>query len=268
MIPTTSRLIDNNGNSFGVKHINGKPRTSSMPYLYDIAEGNVPDHSFVSKFGHDPTTTNSTIEVWDGSVAYPYWSSAVTLYISSSDNGDTQVYEVQGLDANWDLQTVRVTAAGFTSVALSGTWMRVFRIKNLGATDNAGIIYVSIDADAGGDGVPDAVATDSKAQISIGMNQTLMAIWAVPRAHTAYLTNFYASCADTTTRTTDIGLWVRPFGGVFQIKKLISINSGQTARIDYDFPLEIAGKSDVRVTANSSAAMEVSAGFDAWYEKG
>ena len=266
MIPTTAKLINADGDAFGLKMANGKPRMSTNSYLYDITEGNVADHYFVSKFGHDSDTTNADQEVWDGSAVYTYAAAAETLYLSSSDDGDDQVYEIQGLDAKWDYQTTTVTCTGFAGVALPGTWIRTFRIKNMGATNNAGIIYISTDTDTTADGVPDPV-TLIRAQISVGRNQTLMAIWSVPNDFTAYLTNFYASAAATTVKTSEISLWVRPFGGVFQIKKIFSINSGTTAQIKYDFPLKILEKSDVRITANSNASSDVSAGFDAWYEK-
>lgn len=42
-------IADENGLAYGVKQIDGKPRVSSMPYLYDIAEGNVTGHVPFSK---------------------------------------------------------------------------------------------------------------------------------------------------------------------------------------------------------------------------
>ncbi len=261
------KLEDKDGSTFGVDRVLNRQRVSTMPFEFEVSVGNIPKSKFESKFGHDSTTTNSIIEVWDGSRVYPYMTTASTLFLSSSDTNDDQIYEIQGLDENWDFQVANATANGFVSVQISGSWIRVFRVKNIGTTDNAGIIYVSLDSDAGADGVPDTLATDSKAEITIGLNQTLMAIWAVPRNNMAFLTNFYASCADVTTKTTEIGLWVRSFEGVFQIKKIISINSGRTSQIKYDFPLQIEPKSDIRITANSSASMEVSAGFDLWYEE-
>ncbi len=45
------KLKDENGVPYGVRHIDNKPRISSMPYLYDIAEGNVPNHEPWSKLG-------------------------------------------------------------------------------------------------------------------------------------------------------------------------------------------------------------------------
>lgn len=264
MIPTQTKLIGKEGDAFGLEHIKNKPRVSSMPYAWDIAEGNVPGHFSVNKFGHNSTVGAILEEVWDYSTAYTYLSSPSTLYISSGDNTDTQVYEVQGLDANWNYQTVTVSASGFTSVALPGEWIRVFRVKNLGATDNAGNIYISTDDDAGGDGIPD-VASGIKAMITAGLNQTLMAMWSVPDAKTtAYLTKFYASTSSQ--KATEVHLYIRPFGGVFQIKKIITIFAGYS-EITYDFPLKIPAKSDVAIKASTSGGGgEVSAGFDLWYE--
>ena len=266
MLKTETKLIDSDGNAFGLRLISGKPRVSSQSYLYDITEGNVPNHHFVSKFGYDPDATTSTIEVWSGSVAYNYAASAETLYLSSTNNADNQVYEIQGLDAKWNMQTATVKCSGFTSALVPGTWIRTNRIKNLGATNNAGIIYLSTDSDTTGDGIPNPITT-VRAQIGVGYNQTLMAIWSVPNDYTAFITSLYASASAATSKTIDIGLWVRPYGGVFQIKKLFSIQSGSTVQLVYDFPLKVKERSDIRVTANASGASAVSAGFDAWYEK-
>ena len=260
------KLLDENGTTFGVERIQNRQRVSTKSYFTEISEGNISDHKFVSKFGFDDDVDTTHQEVWTGSRVYPYITTASTLYLSSSAAGDTQPYEIQGLDERWDEKTVTVTASGFSSIALPGTWMRIFRIKNMGVTNNAGIIYVSLDNDAQGDGIPDTLATDSKGEIAVGRNQTLMTMWAVPRNYTAYITNFYASCSHATAKTGEIVLWVRPYGGVFQTKKILSINSGQTATIKYDFPLKVEAKSDIRITAKSASALTVSAGFDAWYE--
>jgi hypothetical protein len=266
MIPI--ELIDSNGKAFGVHRVSDKIDVLARTYEQLIVEDKVEDHHFISKFGHDSDATNADIEVWDGSIAYPYASSAETLYLSSTAAGDDQRYEVQGLDADWNMKTEEAVANGQNSVALSGTWIRTFRVKNLGTTDNAGTIHISTDSDASDTGgAPQTPATQSRAQITAGRNQTLMAIWSVPDGHDAYLTNYYASVAATTSRSVEVSLWVRPYGGVFQVKKIFSINSGTTTQLHYDFPLKIPQRSDVRVTANASGAAEVSAGFDAWYER-
>lgn len=259
--------VDENGVSYGTKHIQNKPRVSAMPYAWDIAEGNVPGHISMSKFGHNSSVGASAEEVWDGSAVYTYMTTASTLYISSDAAGDGQEYEVQGLGANWEAQTVNVTASGLTFVALPGTWIRVFRVKNLGTTDNAGNIYISddnTDTNGGANGIPDTL-TAIKAQISIGRNQTLMAIFPIPADNTGFLTSFYIG-SSVSNKTTEASLSVRPFGGVFQIKKLIVLGVG-TTYVSYDFPLKIDAKSDICISAAvSGGGGEVSAGFDLWYK--
>ena len=47
------RFVDDTGTVYGIKQIDGKPRVSSMPYLYDIAEGNVANHYTMHKFGYN-----------------------------------------------------------------------------------------------------------------------------------------------------------------------------------------------------------------------
>lgn len=239
--------------------------SSSKPYQYDVSEGNIEDIISVSKFGHNNNVGSVLEEVWDGSAVYVYMTSPSTLYISSSDAGDDQDYEVQGLDENWQMQTVTVTANGQNFVALSGSWIRVYRAKNLGSTNNAGTIYISDDnTDVGGNGIPDDL-TAVKAQITVGFNQTLMAMWSCPDTGlTAYLTEFYGSTSSS--KATGIYLFVRPFGGVFQIKKIITVFEG-TASIGYNYPLVVAGKSDVVIKSSVPATGgQVSAGFDLYYK--
>lgn len=238
--------------------------TVAQPYTYAIARGGMADTLSLSKFGHNSAVGTSMEEVWDGSAAYAYMSAASTLYVSSDNAGDDQDYEIQGLDGDWAVRTETVTASGKSFVATTGTWMRVFRVKNIGATDGAGNIYISDDnTDTGGDGIPDT-ASAIKAKILAGMNQTLMAIWSCPADCTAYLTSFYASTSSS--KATEVYLFVRPFGQVFQIKELVTIYEG-AERFAYDFPLGISAKSDVVVKAlTSGGGGEVSAGFDLWYE--
>jgi len=260
------KLIDENGTTFGVERVKNRQRVSTKDYFTEMAEGNLSGHKTVSKFGFTDAANATHEEVWTAETAYTYITTPATLYLSSSNTNDDQPYEIQGLDGDWNEQTETVTANGFLPITLPGTWTRIFRMKNMGTTNNAGIIYVGIDSDPGGDGIPDA-PTDIKGEIAVGRNQTLMAFWAVPTNHTAYVTNFYASCAHATAKVGEVALWVRPYGGVFQTKKIISINNGQTAQIRYDFPLKVEAKSDIRITAKAASDLTISAGFDLWYEE-
>ena len=70
----------------GLKTVVGKLRTSSMPYLYDIAEGNVPGHTPFVKIGYNPAVTTSEEVIWSAGGAYVFPTAAAGMEIVSSDN--------------------------------------------------------------------------------------------------------------------------------------------------------------------------------------
>ncbi len=82
------QFVDENGDAYGVKHIGNKPRMSSMPYSWDIAEGNIGDHDALRKFGHNPDVSATMEEVWDGSSVYVYLTAAEQLQVASADIDD------------------------------------------------------------------------------------------------------------------------------------------------------------------------------------
>ena len=269
------KLIDENGTSYGVKHIDNKPRVSAVPYYDDIAEGNVPDHTSVNKFGHNTAVGANLESVWDYSGAYEYLADdTFSLMYISSDNAADQgmTYSVTGIDSDYNYSTVTVTtdgASGFTFVALTSgaaddKWWRIFRAFNTSATVAQGNIYISKDnTDVGGNGIPDTVA-DIQAQILIGLEQTAMALWTCPTGHKAFLTSFYA--ATSSNKVTEVVLFYRPFGTVFRIQHFMSLNQGFEQH-HFDFPVHIPAKADIVIQASATGGGgEVSGGFDLWFE--
>jgi hypothetical protein len=269
------KLIDENGTAYGVKHVDNKPRVSAMPYYVDIAEGNVPNHTAVNKFGHNSAVAGTLEIIWDYSGTYEYLAddTFATMYISSDAAADqSMTYEVGGLDSDYNYSAVTVTLDGsdgrtfvaLTSGATDNKWWRIFRALNTSGTVAAGNIYISkSNTDVGGNGIPDDT-DDIQAQIKIGLEQTLMAIWSCPVDNVAFLTHYYA--ATSTNKISEVHLYVRPFGGVFNIKHVITINQGAD-RHRFDFPIPIGAKSDVKVMALATGGGgDVSAGFDLWFE--
>lgn len=269
------KFIDENNVEYGVKHIGNKIRTSSMPYYVDIVEGNVPEHFSVNKFGQNSAVPSSLEEIWDGSATYDYLAddTFAIMYISSDDSADQgMTYDVIGIDSDYNYCTVTVTIDGsdgqtfvaLTSGAADNKWWRVFRAINTSNIVAVGNIYVSKNnADTGPDGIPDDT-DDIQLKILVGNEQTLMALWTCPVGYTAYLTSYYA--ATSSNKVTSVCLFVRPFGGVFNVKAAISINQGHTNH-PYEFPIPIQAKSDVVIKAAAVAGGGiVSAGFDLWFE--
>lgn len=89
----STKLIDENGVAYGVKQISNKPRVSSMPYLYDIAEGNVTDHIPWSKIGYSPAqTAGVNTDIWSYSATQPVYlfpTTAQQMEVVSSNAADT-----------------------------------------------------------------------------------------------------------------------------------------------------------------------------------
>ena len=251
-----------------MSHIVSRTSKQQVHSNLDIARGLFDNFSYVEKFGRNPTVASGAQEViWDQSDAvYTYIVSASTLYISSSNTNDDQTYEVQGLDANWNMQTVEVTLNGFNFVALSGTWRRVFRAKNISGTNSAGDVYISDDnTDVGADGIPDD-ATNIKAKVLAGNNQTNMAIYTIPFGFKGYLTGWYASllrASGTTAVASDMDIFRRDNGSVFRSTHPAGIQNTGSGRhhYDFDYPLELPAKSDIEVRGQPTANADISAGF-------
>lgn len=259
------KFIDENETEYGIKHTGNKPRVLATPFGFDASVGLITGVSVVRKFGYNYSVGTAYEDVWNQGGTYTYQSSASTMYVSSSDAGDTGTMTVEGLDTNWDEQTQSVTLSGQSQVEVGSglTWIRVFRAFNTGGTEFAGDIYVA-ETDSLTGGVPD---TDSKikAKITSPEEQTKMALWSVPAGKTLYITSIYAG-----TRSKDkglrFGLYVREFGKTFLDKRLLTAFNGHQ-HYAYDFPEVIAAKSDVKIRALSDiAGAECEGGFEGWYE--
>lgn len=88
-------LKDENGAAYGVKHVNYKPRVSSMPYLYDIAENNVSGHSVWEKIGYGATSGTTTKDIWsysDATINLPTGATAMEVYTNSAQDRANSIF--------------------------------------------------------------------------------------------------------------------------------------------------------------------------------
>ena len=227
--------------------------------------------TFVHKFGNagDIDTADNFVDIWDGTEDananknYTYSTSADIDKISSSDNGDTQDIEIQGLDTNYDLVVQTVTLTGQAKATLGTPLIRVFRMINRGSTNIAGAVYCYVDGTITL-GVPQTNA-DIRAIINNGNNQTLMALFTVPNGKTGYMRDFYGSLSKKQAATSIIKLLSRPFGEVFHLKHISSIASTGSSRMQHKFeePEVFEAKTDIALQADTSADnVGVGAGFD------
>ena len=126
IIPPGVKFIDENGVSYGVKHVNNKPRVSSMPYLYDIGEGNIANHYLFKMIGYHPSIDTTKEDVWSyggtqGVYVFPtaeqqmeFLSSNNTQDIGTVIKGDATGDTVQS-DADGTTTTLEDDSVDFTA---------------------------------------------------------------------------------------------------------------------------------------------------------
>lgn len=201
------------------------------------------------KFGANADLGATAETVWEGGGVYPWKEAAESLEVLGVA-GDTSVeLRVDGLDANYALQSANVTtdaSDGTTPVALPGTWMRVFRMRvTSGIT--TGTITLRV------------VAGETRAVITHPNYQTLMAIFTVPLGHFCMLSSYYLSAPKG--KDAIASLFVRPFGEEFQLKHQITVYESK-ADHTFGYPMRLGEKSDIDLRATGSGAgQKVHGGF-------
>jgi len=251
----------------------GNLRVANVEDGLSIAKGDVVGHSFIHKFGAAPDfdVADGFVTVWDGAeddttweqMQYNYSTSAIITSISSTDAGDTEPIEIQGLDANYDIVTQTATLDGQNVVTFSTALIRVFRLKNVGTTDLVGHVFC-FETGLVAAGVP--TASTIRAMIQPGNNQTEMAVYTIPAGKTGYMRDWYASTAGAKRDSQHtIRLIARPFGQVFQLKHKSNISVTGTSYIQhkYEEPEVFSAKTDIEMRMDTDTDIAgVSGGFD------
>lgn len=242
------------------------------PFNLQVARGQVPHHKTLFKFGNN-LDINGTLEtIWSHGGLYVYPTSAIQMSVSSSSANDTaagtgaRTIVVSGLNAAYEETSEVVTLNGQTAVLTTNTFIRVFRayVVTAGSGETAaGTIYI-------GTGVVTAgVPATVYAEIVLGENQTLMAIWTVPAGYTLYLNQGIFSAASNNAAQYVLGKFmVRPFNSVFRNAADVTANSNVIS-YNFEVPLVIPEKSDIeaRAIALAGSNFYLTASFEGIYIK-
>jgi len=244
------------------------PTVAQLPFYQAVSMGLVEGYGKVNKFGHNPAATDGDT-VWGGGGAYAFFptnAQAVSVVSSDADDaeGDTgaRTATFYGLDANWEEASETVTLNGQTPVALTNTYIRMFRgivltaggsysnEGNLSVTNGAGTVAIYINA---GDG------------------QTQHAVYTVPANTTAYFLRGYVGLADDDKNgeIAEFQWQARPNNGhtgAWAVKGEIGLNNVGSGHWQYEYGCPsgpIPAKTDIRiVTINTTATLGVVGGFD------
>ena len=248
------------------------PNVLTRDFVLALNMGSLPGYSTFDKFGLNPIIEPSTDpeDIWERGGIYPYdaFGTAPIVYISSSNNLDTQPITITGLDINGALVEQTITLTGFTNASLTTPLWRVLRLENDGITNILGMVYCHTDPSPT-NGVP--LSSNIRAEINNGNNQTLMALFTIPLGKVGFLyrgeagMRYAAGSASQNTEYATIYYNSRRVNRVFKIKKAISlISSGASNYSDVrSFPDIIPSLTDIKLTVQEvSTAMAIWGAFD------
>ena len=237
-----------------------------------VARGQIQGHKTLFKFGNNEDINGSLETIWSYGGLYVYPTVATQMKVSSTSANDTsggtgaRTIVVSGLNATYDEVSETVVLNGQTAVLTTTTFIRVFRsfvvTAGTGATA-AGTIYIGTGTVTAG--VPATVY----AQIVLGENQTLMAIWTVPAGYTLYISRGTFSAASNNAAQYILSKFmIRPFNGVFRNVADVTVNSSVIS-YDFEVPLAIPEKSDIeaRGIALAGTNFYTTASFEGIYIK-
>jgi hypothetical protein len=246
------------------KGLNRLAVSISDDYKTDVSSGLLTGFQAVLKFGYNDTVSSTSYEdIWDGGGIYPFPTSASTVQVSSTDSDDSstgigaRTVHIYGLDSNWDEISEEITLNGTTAVTSTNSYLRLFRmiVLTAGSTgQNQGEIQASHTGT-----VIAQISQDPNTSANAGQNQTLMAIYSVPRDKTFFIYSYYYTLR--TGKNTTIKLMTRPEGGVFNTKSYVDVDESSTR--DFYFPLPVPGPADILIrSVASTGSHSVAAGFD------
>lgn len=130
------KFQDENGVAYGIKHISNKPRVSAMPYLYDIAEGNVPDREPWSKIGYNADCGGSWEDLWQVGGSYVPPSAAMQLEAISTSAQDAGSVGFSGTSSGGSTTSLVDATKDFTA----GTPVVVGDVILLDTTGDFGVV--------------------------------------------------------------------------------------------------------------------------------
>lgn len=267
------KLINESGVPYGVKHISNKPRVSAMPYLFDIAEGNIANHVEFEQLGFNGDIDGTAEDLWPTGGTYIYPAAEMQMEILSSspndDAGNTGIQSVTlyYLDDTFTEKTEDITLDGTTAVTTTAT--DIYRVQSLRAKTVG-----TSGAAAGTITLRHLSDTPIYATIETGATRSRLGLWTVPAGKVLYITSMYGGCTSTaangatiTLRATydHLAMAARTFF-IPHAEVLVGSGSGGITRV-FELPIKLPAGVDLKVSATSLANnATVSCSLRGWVE--
>lgn len=224
-------------------------------YSLEIAKGNIPRHSLITKFGHNEDVDVASVEdIWNTGGAYVAPTQARVHAIASSSANDAsagtgaRTVLIFGVNSVYGRVTEIVTLNGTVTVNTVNSYLHI-HLMQVNSSGTGGVNEGVITATA----VTDATVTCS---IDASQGQSESAIYLVPLGYTAYIMRVRARMNNSTANSAcNVALYTFPFGKAWQIKTLLGINNSGSSFIELDYtdsaPFIVPEKSWIKLRAES-----------------
>lgn len=268
------KFIDENGDTYGIKHVENKPRVSSMPYLYDIAEGNVADHERFGAFSERDDVAAVGADVWGGvanAIPCPADAGEQLEIVSTSANDDgapvgtgIRTVGLHYLDPTGAEKDLIVTLNGTATVALSVANVRFVNEMHAETTGPSGVAAGDITLYKQGS------ASTVYARIRTGGNVGLSSAKMVPLGKTFYLTQWTATSAGGKNTAIRLQVTARHgvlYPGIFMTQDSCYLIDSTYTPQPFGVPIKIPALAKIKVHADPVlAGAYVSASWGGWVE--
>lgn len=182
-------------------------------YAEEISLGNIPGKTSATLSGHNLSIAVDTEEIITeiNGANYPDLSTDTELFLSSSDNSDTENILIPGMNDTYTRVTQIKALTGQTPVALTTDLFRVFSLRNVGSKDLVGDVYITTE-NAHTAGVPNDL-TKVLAKIRIGQGSVSTGQFTTAAGEILIALKFRAFLKKNEAATFTSS--IRAFGGVF-----------------------------------------------------
>lgn len=220
----------------------------------NIASGRALNHRHIHKFGYNPAVGTSYEDIWSrsGKIAFETSAAAATIDSNLANNGCK--ITIQGLDGNYDEISETVTLDSSGDATTTQTFLRINRAFVSGDTEISNVVRIQING-------------SNQAQIDVAHQQTMQAIYTVPRNHVAYFSHLSMGLL-TKDKDVEARVNVQEFGGVERTRDYLTFSSNFIEKT-YPIPLKFPEKSDIKMQAKVTGADTTMSGtFDIILVKG
>lgn len=225
-------------------------------FVLEIAKGNIPKHSLITKFGHnDDIDTGTTPEdIWNYGGAFVAPTTARVHALVSTSVNDTsagtgaRTVFIRGVNGSYAATTETVTLNGTTPVNTVNSYLHIHLMQ----VDSSGTGNVNAGE------ITATAATDATVTclINTSQGQSESAIYLVPLGYTAYIMRVRArmNCA-TASSAAEVALYTFPFGKSWQLKTKVGINNSGSSFVELDYtdsaPFIVPEKSWIKLRCES-----------------